>query len=112
MIQLFLKLAVGHCLADYPLQGDFLAKAKNHKQPIPGIPWYQALAAHSTIQGGMVWFLTGSVYFGLAEFCAHALCDWYKNEGQLSFNQDQVIHIACKLLWAVSLTVAQSYAVN
>ena len=32
-------LMVGHALADYPLQGDFLAKAKNRTAPIPGVPW-------------------------------------------------------------------------
>jgi hypothetical protein len=36
-------LLVDHALADYPLQGDFLARAKNHTAPIPGISWYQSL---------------------------------------------------------------------
>lgn len=43
-----LALMIGlHMLADYPLQGDFLAKAKNRRVPVPGVPWWQALGAHS-----------------------------------------------------------------
>jgi hypothetical protein len=35
-------LIAGHALADYPLQGDFLSRAKNRSAPIPGFPWWQA----------------------------------------------------------------------
>lgn len=35
-----LMLLAGHALCDYPLQGDFLAKAKNRAAPLPGVPWY------------------------------------------------------------------------
>ena len=51
---LFLKLLAVHYIADFPLQGDFLANAKNHRKPIPGVPWYQALFAHAVIQGAGV----------------------------------------------------------
>ena len=30
-----IALIAGHCLADYPLQGDFLSKAKNRTAPFP-----------------------------------------------------------------------------
>lgn len=36
MMELLFILIAGHALADYPLQGDFLAKGKNHKAPIAG----------------------------------------------------------------------------
>ena len=99
-LELFAAMVVGHAIADYPLQGDFLAKAKNRAMPIPGVPWYQALAAHSIMHGGMVWALTGSVWLGLAEVVAHSAIDDAKCNGKLSFNQDQGLHIACKVLWA------------
>ena len=47
-------LLCGHALCDYPLQGDFLARGKNHTDPIPGIPWVHCLVAHALIHGGMV----------------------------------------------------------
>ena len=99
--ELIAALVVGHAIADYPLQGDFLAKAKNRAMPIPGVPWYQALGAHAVMHGGMVWALTGIVWLGLAEVAAHALIDDAKCRGKLSFNMDQGLHIACKVLWAL-----------
>lgn len=96
MIDLFLKLVVGHFLCDYPLQGDFLAKAKNHRQPILGVPFYQALIAHSAIQAGMVWLITGSKVCGGVEFVIHSVTDYLKCDEKITFNQDQIIHLLCK----------------
>ena len=103
MLDILLLLIAGHALADYPLQGDFLSKAKNHRQPIVGVPWYQALLAHSAIHGGMVGLITGSIWLGLAEFIAHNLIDYGKCAGKITFNQDQALHIVCKLAWVYAM---------
>lgn len=102
-LELFGALVVAHMLCDYPLQGDFLAKAKNHRAPLPGVPWGQALAAHSVIHGGAVWLLTGIWWLGAAETTAHALIDYLKSDRRpgFGFNSDQAIHILCKGLWAL-----------
>lgn len=102
---LFLKLVIGHALTDYPLQGDFLAAAKNHRKPIPGVPWYQALAAHSAIQAGMVWLVTGSMLLGCMEFALHAVIDYLKCDGRISFNEDQVAHLLCKAGYVAAVAV-------
>jgi hypothetical protein len=99
-MQLFAALMVGHMLADYPLQGDFLARAKNKSAPIPGVPWYQALAAHSIIHGGMVWAITGVWWLGALEAFFHATTDHCKCIGFINFNVDQTTHAICKLWWA------------
>lgn len=93
-------LVVAHALADYPLQGDFLARAKNRTAPLPGVPWWQALAAHSAIHGGMVVAVTGSLTLGVAEAVIHFITDDLKCRGKIGFNTDQGIHIACKVVWA------------
>lgn len=98
-LELFGALIVAHALCDYPLQGDFLSKAKNHTAPIPDVPWWQALAAHSAIHGGAVWLLTGLWWLGLAEAASHAFTDRLKCSGHLTFNEDQAMHIAFKVLW-------------
>jgi hypothetical protein len=95
----FVLLLMAHCLADYPLQGDFLSKAKNPKAPIPGVPWYQAMTAHAMIQGGFVYIIMGSLLLGMLEVVAHFVIDYAKCQGWLSFNQDQGLHIACKAVW-------------
>lgn len=97
-----LALLVGvHFLADYPLQGDFLSRAKNHTNPLDGVPWYQALTAHSGIQAFGVGLVTGSLVLALLEFVVHWLTDYGKSAGWYGFNADQFIHIACKVVWVV-----------
>lgn len=106
MIILF-WLLVGHALCDYPLQGDFLARGKNHRAPLPGVPWYQCLAAHALIQAGMVALVLKSEKFGLVEFVLHAGIDWLKSEGWLTYNQDQALHVFCKVVYVLIIIVAR-----
>jgi len=97
----FFTLVFGHLLADYPLQGDFLARGKFG---IPGVPRVTILLSHAGIQAGMVLVITGSLWLMLAEFVAHAAIDEAKIRGRLgsgetAFNIDQALHVACKALW-------------
>ena len=101
MIELFLLLVAAHFVADYPMQGEFLALAKNRLSPNPFCPWYQALGAHAAIHGGFVGVVTGMWWLGVAEFIAHAAIDDAKCMKRISFNQDQALHIVCKVLWCV-----------
>lgn len=106
MFEIFALMVVAHALADYPLQGDFLSKAKNHTAPIAGVPFYQALAAHSAIHAGFVGIITGSIWLGLAEFIIHTATDYAKCDGRISYNTDQAIHIGCKIVWAAIAVAA------
>jgi len=96
---LFLLL-VGHALADYPLQGDFLAKAKDVTKPLPSVPWYWAMSAHAMIHAGAVFAVTGSLVLAFCEFLLHWVLDEAKCLGLLSFSQDQIGHILCKIAWS------------
>ena len=99
-LQLFAALIIGHVIADYPLQGDFLSRAKNRFNAIPGVPWYQALGAHALIHGGAVWLMTGLWWLGAIEVICHAVIDDTKCRGAIGFNADQTLHVLCKALWA------------
>ncbi len=101
--ELLFALLVWHALADYPLQGDFLAKAKNRMTPLPGVPWWQALGAHSLIHAGGVAVLAGSLWLGAAEFAFHFLIDNAKCSGKIGFNTDQAMHVACKVAWVLAV---------
>lgn len=103
-LSLLALLIFCHFLADYPLQGDFLSKAKNQTSPVPGVPWYQALSAHSGIHAGFVGLATGSLALAVAEFVIHAVTDYTKCSGRISYNQDQAVHIICKFVWAFAGT--------
>ena len=96
-------MIIAHAVCDYPLQGDFLARGKNHRDPIRGVPWYQCLLAHALIQGGGVALCSGSIILGSAEVACHAIIDYMKCAGWLSFNMDQSLHLACKILWALAI---------
>lgn len=95
---LFLLLA-GHALADYPLQGPFMAEAKNRNTAIGKLYWPWALPSHGLIHGGLVAVITGSVLLGVAESVAHTATDWLRCEGRISVHTDQSIHVACKAFW-------------
>lgn len=97
-------LISGHALADYPLQGDFLANAKNRNTPIGKLFWPHALGAHAMIHAGFVALITGSILLGTAEAIAHAITDWLKCEDRISLHVDQAIHITCKVAWAALAT--------
>lgn len=97
---LFLMMCFGHCLADYPLQGEFLAKGKNFKNPIPGYPWYTLMAVHCFLHAGFVYLITGSLPLALAEFVVHFWIDCRKCDNSISFNYDQFLHIGYKFVWA------------
>lgn len=99
-------LFAGHALCDYPLQGDFLARGKNHKAPLPDVPWYQCLFAHAMIHAGMVLVITEKPWMAIAELVIHAATDYAKCAGWFgkpyaAFNMDQAIHYVTKVLWAI-----------
>lgn len=104
-MEMLMLLLAAHALADYPLQGDFLAKAKNRTAPIPGVPWWQALGAHAAIHAGMVLVITGSPLLACAEALAHFAIDDAKCRGRLTFNADQLLHVLCKVLWVLAASL-------
>lgn len=99
LLQLFALMIAGHAVADYPLQGEFLAKAKNRFAPVDGVPWYQAMGAHAAIHGGVVGCLTGSVLLGVLECVSHVVIDDLKCGRRISYNMDQLLHVLCKVVW-------------
>jgi hypothetical protein len=111
--KLFFAFAIGHALADFPLQGAFLSKHKNrHVDPpvtdfgeLPSTLWIYALSAHSLVHAGFVWTITGSFALGCTEFLVHWLIDFAKSEKWTTFHSDQFLHILSKaayvgLIWA------------
>jgi len=99
-LYLLMMLCAGHALCDYPLQGQFLSSAKNHKNPVEGIPAWQAMLAHCFIHMGMVLLITGSLSLAMAELVIHYFTDYAKCEGWINFYEDQAIHYTCKFVWA------------
>lgn len=97
-----------HFLADYPLQGDFLSRAKNRHNPIQGVPWYQAMVAHSFIHAFFVFLATGYFVFFVVEFFAHMIIDDRKCAGELTFNEDQAIHLILKFAYVMLIVFMET----
>jgi len=109
LLLLFLALAMGHAVADFPLQGAFLSDAKNRhadlsayfNKEIPSGVWIHAMTAHALIHSAAVWLITGSAVLGVIELVLHWLIDYAKCEGWTGFNTDQLLHYICKLAYAM-----------
>ena len=109
-LELFFLLVIGHALADFPLQGDFLSRGKNrHLAPpkladgneTPSRLWIYLMSAHSLVHAFFVWLFTGSVLLGFIEFVIHWIIDALKCEGRTSFETDQWLHIITKAVYVV-----------
>lgn len=95
---LALMLFAAHWVADYPLQGDFLASAKS-----AGPLRAYHLIAHAGIHGGAVMVVTGNVWLGLIEWALHTVIDEAKVKGKTSFATDQALHLICKAVYIAFL---------
>lgn len=100
---LFAAFVVVHALADFPLQGDYIAKQKSRSQADSLGVWIIALSAHCVIHAGGVWLVSGSLAFGVAELFAHAVIDGFKGEKRIGIVSDQLLHLACKVVYTVLL---------
>lgn len=89
-------LVISHLLADYAWQGDFMAKAKNHRTPIPGVPWLTVLLSHAGIHASLVFLVTDNIWLALIELAGHAIIDHAKCSCRISYNVDQLLHLLMK----------------
>jgi hypothetical protein len=109
VLDALLWMLIGHALCDYPLQGDWLAKAKNHnaaQRPIPNEDISTgAMLCHCAIHAGAVKLATGSWLLALCELFAHGIIDQGKCAGLVGYNVDQAMHVGCKFAWAALLAL-------
>lgn len=105
-VTLFAAFIVIHALADFPLQGDYLARQKTRGTADSRSEWIIALCAHSVIHAGGVWLATGSIVYGAAEFVLHFMIDLAKGERAFGIAVDQALHVACKLAYVVLIFMA------
>lgn len=113
-LALLLAFLIGHALADFPLQGSFLAIGKERHgnlEKLTGTPWPRGmwlycLTMHSLIQAGAVWLITGYASFAATEFVLHWAIDFAKSSRWTNFYTDQALHIACKVAYVFVLLLA------
>ncbi|UGY23750.1 DUF3307 domain-containing protein [Bradyrhizobium septentrionale] len=98
-------MLICHAVADYPLQGDWLSKAKNHTLSLVSgeVIWPGAMLSHAAIHAGAVKLATGSWLLAGAELVAHAVIDFTKCSGRIGYSADQGLHVTCKAIWFCAL---------
>ena len=110
LVVLFAFVVV-HALADFGLQGPFLAQAKNRgadlsayfgESPPPGV-WVHALTAHCLMHAGGIWLVSGSVVLGAVELVLHWVIDFAKSQRIFGFHVDQALHLTCKVGYVAAL---------
>lgn len=109
MFEKIFELLVGHALADFALQSDWMAKNKNRNNKSSYIPegqkytptWFYVLSAHALIHGGVVYLITGNIVFGVFETILHWMVDFIKCENKLNPHEDQLIHIGWKIIYGM-----------
>lgn len=108
-MELLFLFLVAHAVCDFVLQGEAMGSGKNRRKESaaehgPGYPpWYYWLGAHALTHGGAVFLISGLWPLGVLEALLHAGIDFSKCEGRLSFDQDQGLHLLCKLVYVAIL---------
>lgn len=106
VVEQFIRLVMVHFLCDFALQNERMAlgKSKITNQLEKYVPWYYWLTAHSFIQGLGVYVVTENVFIGLFETVVHWIIDHLKCKGLTNIHQDQTLHIAFMLIYAILST--------
>jgi hypothetical protein len=102
-LALFAAFVVVHTLADFPLQGDWLALQKSRRTAKGKGEWLVALWSHGVIHAGGVWLVSGSLGLGAVELVLHSVIDLGKGEGRYGLVSDQLLHLACKAGYVAAL---------
>ena len=104
--EVLFALLLGHAVADYPLQTDYIARFKNWNNASPPPPgqkqqavWPYVMSAHAATHSAAVWIVTSSLTLAACEFVAHWLIDAAKCAGRTDIHTDQALHVVCKVLW-------------
>lgn len=100
IFNLLALMAMGHCVADYPLQTDRIAVEKCQGCDTT-LNWRWWLSAHAGVHAFFVALITGSPLLGVGEWLLHIAIDHGKCKKLYNLAVDQSLHLACKLLWAV-----------
>ncbi|TXH56889.1 MAG: DUF3307 domain-containing protein [Desulfurellales bacterium] len=112
ILTLWFLLVIGHFVADYPLQSDFIAKGKNRFRPVdpasippgqtPQTVWPWVLTAHAGTHAAATYLVLGSPILALCELIAHWLIDYGKCANRYGIHADQIMHLVCKAVWALA----------
>lgn len=101
MFEMFFILLCSHSIADFALQNDYIAQAKNRNSELGKDVWFMVLPAHGFIHAGLVYFVTMNIYASIFQFITHVIIDFVKCENKIGYKTDQALHVFIMLLIAI-----------
>ena len=112
---LFLLVCL-HFLADFPLQGEYMAREKSPKgRPLgrmenaeaPNQEWWLIMAGHCAIHSLMAYLVTYSLWLAVFMFVTHYMIDCRRCYQQITFLMDQMAHFVIILIIATIHTATK-----
>lgn len=101
-MKIFFILLCVHALTDFQLQNGAMWQCKGRDCS----RWYYWLTAHALICGLGVYVVTQCLPLAIVEVVCHWLIDFYKGEKWIDIHTDQILHIACRIIYVIILTGA------
>ena len=101
LLSILILLISSHFICDYVFQTDAIATGKNRNIDTAkfGVDWRYWMTTHAITHGVGVGLVTGSVTIGVLEAVSHWIIDFGKCESWYGLHIDQILHVACKLIW-------------
>lgn len=91
-LQVLFLLLISHSVCDYPLQGDYMARAKNRNSKDGEGVWKMVLLSHALIHAGGVFLVTQSYTLSIFQAVSHYFIDLLKCDNRISCKADQYLH--------------------
>ena len=104
-MKIFFLLLCVHALTDFQLQNGAMWHFKKRRV---SDRWWHWLTAHALICGGGVYVVTQCLPLAICEVFLHWMIDFCKGEECISFQTDQILHLACRIVYVIILMGAAS----
>ncbi len=98
---LIISLLMAHFVVDFALQSNAIAIGKCPKSG-QQINWAWWMLGHTSFHGLFVLIITNSALLGFLELVSHFLIDYFKCMRKYNLFTDQMLHIGCKIIWAIT----------
>jgi len=108
-IETLFLLLIGHAVADFALQTEWIAHNKNRWNVPKGydpklhgaqqVIWPYVLSAHALIHAGAVYAVTQRADLAFIELVSHWIIDFLKCEKAYGIHADQALHVLFKVFY-------------
>lgn len=105
MVEILILLIAAHFICDFLFQTNDIAIGKDPTRDRYhlNIPWGYWMTTHALTHGVAVFLITQNIHLLILETVVHGYIDYFKCKKIYYIHTDQLLHIACKVLWVFLL---------